>query len=65
MRQGEVVPLDEQIAMRAAQLGVERKLPLADSIILATARLYNATVWTQDGHFEGLPKVKFIAKNKK
>lgn len=35
---------------------------MADSLILATARIRNATIWTQDGHFETLPGVRYIAK---
>src|SRR5690606_30795144 len=46
MEQGRVVPLDSELAILAANVGVEYKLPLADSIIYATARRYDATVWT-------------------
>ena len=45
-----------------AELGVELKLPLADSIILATARKYNAILWTQDDDFKGIEGVKCISK---
>ena len=46
----------------AARLGLELKLPLADSVVLATARRHGAVVWTQDADFEGLPDVKFTKK---
>jgi predicted nucleic acid-binding protein len=59
MQQGMVVPLDAELAMTAAKLGHELKLPLADSIILATARAHEAILWTQDAHFEGLEGVRF------
>ena len=49
-------------ALEAARLGVELRLPLADSVILATAVRYRATLWTEDGHFEGLPGVKYFAR---
>ncbi|CAH2031300.1 type II toxin-antitoxin system VapC family toxin [Trichlorobacter ammonificans] len=62
MRQGTVAPLGEDIALSAARLGVAHKLPMADSIILATARLHNATVWTQDVDFEGLDHVRYFKK---
>ena len=62
MQQGDVVVLDGAIALTAARLGAELGLPLADSVILATARHYNAVVWTQDADFEGLPDVRFIKK---
>ena len=42
--------------------GAELKLPLASSVILATARMFNAMLWTQDKDFDGLPKVKFTPK---
>jgi toxin FitB len=64
LHQGEVIPLDAGIAVSAAQLGIAHKLPLADSIIYATAKQYEATVWTMDADFAGLPKVRYIQKRK-
>lgn len=63
MRQGTVVDLDADLALEAALLGVEAHLPLADSIILATARAHSATLWTQDEHFDGIPGVKYVPKH--
>lgn len=63
MQQGQIVDLDGSLALSAAKLSVEAKLPLADSIVLATARLAGATLWTQDGDFEGMSGVKFRAKS--
>lgn len=57
-----VVDLDAGIAVAAAKLGVEERLPLADSIILATARRFGATLWTMDSDFEGRAGVKYRAK---
>lgn len=62
MRQGLVVDLDADLALEAARLGIELKLPLADCAILATARLHEATVWTQDEDFEGLDGVRYFPK---
>ena len=62
MRRGVVVPLDDRIALNAALLGRELKLSMADSVILATARSYDAIVWTQDAHFEGLESVRYRPK---
>ncbi|MCH8255816.1 MAG: type II toxin-antitoxin system VapC family toxin [Gemmatimonadetes bacterium] len=62
MEQGRVVDLDAPLALSAARLGAELKLPLSDSVILATARMFNAMLWTQDKDFDGLPKVKFKPK---
>lgn len=62
MQQGRLVELDAALALRAAALGLRHKLPLADSIIYATAQANAATVWTQDADFEGLPEVRFRAK---
>jgi predicted nucleic acid-binding protein len=64
MQQGSIVDLDATLAMSAARLSLELKLPMADSIILATARASEATLWTQDDDFEGLGDVKYIAKKK-
>jgi predicted nucleic acid-binding protein len=62
MKQGEVQDLDERLALYAGELGVEYGLPLADSVILATARLHEATLWTQDSDFEGMHGVRFKRK---
>lgn len=62
MQQGRVIDLDVAIALRAAQLGPAHGLPLADSIILATARVLGARLLTQDTHFEGLPFVEYLPK---
>lgn len=64
MQQGSIVDLDATLAMSAARLSLELKLPMADSIILATARASEATLWTQDDDFEGLDDVKYIARKK-
>jgi len=60
MNQGRVVELDSSISMGAAKLSVEFKIPMADSIILATAINHNATIWTSDADFKGIKGVKFI-----
>lgn len=62
MQQGVVVDLDPSLALLAAKLGIQHSLPLADSIIYATAQSRRATVWTQDADFEGLSDVRFIAR---
>ncbi len=59
MQQGAVVDLDASLALSAARLSVENKLRLADSVILATAREYNAMLWTQDADFKGLEGVQY------
>ena len=64
MKQGTVIALDGELAVNAAVFGVELKLPLADSIIYATAHKYDAVVWTQDADFKGLDNVKFYPKAK-
>jgi predicted nucleic acid-binding protein len=62
MEQGRVVALDGSLAIDAALYGVEHKLPLADSIIYATAIRFNAVVWTQDSDFRSLESVEYHAK---
>lgn len=62
MAHGREVELDRKIAIEAAQISRELKLAMADSIILATARLHHATLWTQDEHFKDLDGVKYIEK---
>ena len=62
MQQGMVVELSPSLAMVAARTSLELKLPMADSIILATARLNKATLWTQDEHFSNITGVRFVRK---
>jgi predicted nucleic acid-binding protein len=61
MQQGRVVDLDATLALEAARLSTTLKLPMADSIILATARAHGATLWTQDADFQDLTNIKFVA----
>src|SRR5687768_4880293 len=64
MYDGKVVDLDREIALISAALSYELKLPMADSIILATARVHDATLWTQDEHFKDLEGVKYVDKKR-
>jgi predicted nucleic acid-binding protein len=61
MQQGRVVDLDASIALSAARLSIDHQLPMADSVILATARAFGATVWTQAADFDGMPRVQYRA----
>jgi toxin FitB len=63
MQQGSVVDLTSSISILAAKMSIDHRLPMADSIILATARTYKATIWTQDSYFNGIDGVNYIAKN--
>ena len=62
LSQGHTAAVTTTIALQAAKLSVELKLAMADSIILSTARSYNATLWSQDADFEGIEGVQFIAR---
>ena len=62
LNSGKVIELDASLAISAAKISVEYKLPMADSIILAMVRAWQATLWTQDEHFKGLQEVQFIEK---
>ena len=61
MHQGQVVDLDATLALSAARLSAQEGLPLADSIMLATARAFSATLWTQDADFKGREGVRFVS----
>jgi len=60
MLQGSVVDLDSPLALTAARLSLQHQLPMADSVILATAQAHQATLWTMDAHFDGLQGVRFV-----
>lgn len=62
MQQGLVVDLTGDISIVAAKMSIEYRLPIADSIILATSRVYRGTIWTQDSDFEGIDGVQYITK---
>jgi len=62
MQKGQIKDLTISIAMNAAKISLQHNLPMADSLILATANFYKCTLWTQDSDFENLPKVNFIPK---
>jgi predicted nucleic acid-binding protein len=63
MQNAVIINLTPRIAVLAAKLGKQCKLPMADSIIYATAKIYNAEVYTQDKHFESLDNVHYFAKS--
>jgi toxin FitB len=62
MHQGWLAPLSAPLALRAARISHDLKLPLADSVILATAQTHAGVIWTQDEHFKGLAGVKYTEK---
>ena len=62
MASGREVALTSALALEAARLAHENTLAMADGIIMATARLVNATLWTQDIDFEGMPRVRYFPK---
>lgn len=59
---GQISALNDEIALQAALISLDYKLPKVDSMIYATAQVYEATLWTQDEHFKELPGVEYIEK---
>ncbi len=64
MHQGETVAIDDSSALYAAKLSLDNNLPMADSLILAIARIKKATIWTQDKDFEKIEDIKYIKAKK-
>ena len=62
MQKGEIVDLTANIAMSASKLSLQYNLPMADSIILATAQSYKCIIWTQDADFQNIEHVKYFSK---
>jgi predicted nucleic acid-binding protein len=62
MQRGVVVDLDVTLALSAARLSLDLRLPMADSVILATARAHNATLWTQDADLRGVEGVEYVER---
>jgi predicted nucleic acid-binding protein len=62
MRQGRLIELSESLALAAARLSAESGLPMADSIILASANACGAVLWTQDADFKNVSGVRYMPK---
>ncbi|MCL5772590.1 MAG: type II toxin-antitoxin system VapC family toxin [Actinobacteria bacterium] len=62
MQQPNVIDVTEPISILAARLSIDLKIPMADSIIYATAKMYDAIIWTQDSDFKNLKGVKYFEK---
>lgn len=62
IQKAKIVELSSSISIAAAKVSLKYKLPMADSIIYATAMRFGATVWTQDADFQNLPNIKYLPK---
>lgn len=62
MQKGRIIDLNQSLAIEASKLSLHHKLPMADSIILATAKKYDCTIWTQDVDFKNIEGVNYFAK---
>jgi len=62
MLKGRVVDLTASMAIAASKISLEHKIPMAGSIILATAKEFEATIWTQDSDFKNIDDVKYFPK---
>ena len=62
MQKGTVVALTAPLTIAASRLSIQHALPMADSLILATAQEFNAILWTQDSDFHGLDNIRFAEK---
>ena len=62
MQQGQVVEVDSALALSAARISFDLKLPLADSVVLATARARDAVLWTPDADFKEMDTVRYVPK---
>ena len=62
LQKGTVIDLTPKLALAAGKLSLMHALPMADAVILATAREHGATLWTQDVHFKEIGGVKYFPK---
>jgi predicted nucleic acid-binding protein len=62
MQKGTVVNPTVPLAIAASKLSLEHNLPMADGIILATAKEFNATFWTKDSDFKNISDVKYFPR---
>lgn len=61
MSEGKVIPLDDSLALHAADISLEYKLAMADSVVYAVARLLRTKLATADSDFKNLPDVIYIS----
>ena len=59
MKQGQIMEVTEEIALRAALISLRYKLPMADSFVYATGQMEGAAIWTQVSDFKDLPGVRY------
>ena len=62
MQKGKVLDLTAKLAIDASKLGLQHGLPMAESIILATAQAFKATIWTQDSDFKSISGVNYFPR---
>jgi len=62
MKSSEVIPFDENLALRAADISLLHNLAMADAIVYAAALENNCKFITSDGDLKGLPQVTFISE---
>ncbi|GMU97477.1 MAG: hypothetical protein AMXMBFR51_02160 [Ignavibacteriota bacterium] len=62
MQQAEVLEITSQIAIEGSKISIQNKIPMADSLIIASARSVGAKIWTQDYDFKELDNVMFFKK---
>jgi predicted nucleic acid-binding protein len=62
MKQGATINLTDELALQAARISLEYKIPMADSIILATAHAHKAVIWTQDQDFKDMKNVNYFPR---
>ena len=60
MQKGKIIDINANLAMEASKLSLKQNLPMADSIILATARAHNCVIWTQDSDFQDIENVNYF-----
>ena len=65
MQQGTVVDFTLPLALGSARTSLDRRLPMADSVMLATAEAFGAVLWTQDSDFSDVDGVKYIRKKRR
>jgi predicted nucleic acid-binding protein len=56
----QLVPVDPEIALAAADFLLEHGLPFADALVYATARRHHAELYTSGTALRPLPGVPFV-----
>lgn len=62
MRSSRLIPLDDTLALAAADIALQKNLAMADAIIVAVSKAHNCRIVSSDADLKDLDNVDYIQK---